>query len=458
MKQGDTIEIVIESIGGGGEGLARCGGHTVVVPFALTGEKAAAKVVHVKRDGTVFASLKNIEKPSADRVNPPCPFFGECGGCHLMHMSYPAQLNFKRRLVAENLKKIGGLDVEVMDTEPSENVTGYRNKVQQPLGFDGKEAFTGFFRTGTHDIVRVKRCLLQQREARQAAEIFCDFANRRKISVYDEKTGKGLLRHFLARYENGQLLATVVVNGSSLPRWEELYRALTEVYPKTGLFLNENRKRSNVILGEKTVFLKGISQIDSVMCGVKFCLQPDSFFQVNTSVAEKIYRKVKELAVCRETDALIECFSGVGVLSAMLADDSYDSYGIEIVRSAWQDAEKIRRTNNLERLTNICGDVNRELPFLAERYAGKNVTVVVDPPRKGLDEKTRRTLIELNPRTLIYVSCDSATLARDAAHFVSAGFSLDLVRPYDMFPNTKHVETLVLLSKKIHDSQIGILK
>lgn len=219
MKQGDTIEIVIESIGGGGEGLARCGGHTVVVPFALTGEKAAAKVVHVKRDGTVFARLKNIEKPSADRVNPPCPFFGECGGCHLMHMSYPAQLNFKRRLVAENLKKIGGLDVEVGETEPSENVTGYRNKVQQPLGFDGKEAFTGFFRTGTHDTVRVKRCLLQQREARQAAEIFCDFANRRKISVYDEKTGKGLLRHFLARYENGQLLATVVVNGSSPLRY-----------------------------------------------------------------------------------------------------------------------------------------------------------------------------------------------------------------------------------------------
>ena len=185
-------------------------------------------------------------------------------------------------------------------------------------------------------------------------------------------------------------------------------------------------------------------------------MQPDSFFQVNTSVAEKIYRKVKELAVCRETDALIECFSGVGVLSAMLADESYDSYGIEIVRSAWQDAEKIRRTNNLERLTNICGDVNRELPLFAERYAGKNVTVVVDPPRKGLDEKTRRTLIELNPRTLIYVSCDSATLARDAAHFVSAGFSLDLVRPYDMFPNTKHVETLVVLSKKIPDSQIGI--
>ena len=168
MKQGDTIEIVIESIGGGGEGLARCGGHTVVVPFALTGEKAAAKVVYVKRDGTVFARLKNIEKPSADRVNPPCPFFGECGGCHLMHMSYPAQLNFKRRLVAENLKKIGGLDVEVGETEPSENVTGYRNKVQQPLGFDGKEAFTGFFRTGTHDIVRVKRCLLQQREATAA--------------------------------------------------------------------------------------------------------------------------------------------------------------------------------------------------------------------------------------------------------------------------------------------------
>lgn len=140
----------------------------------------------------------------------------------------------------------------------------------------------------------------------------------------------------------------------------------------------------------------------------------------------------------------------------MLADESYDSYGIEIVRSAWQDAEKIRRTNNLERLTNICGDVNRELPLFAERYAGKNVTVVVDPPRKGLDEKTRRTLIELNPRTLIYVSCDSATLARDAAHFVSAGFSLDLVRPYDMFPNTKHVETLVVLSKKIPDSQIGI--
>ena len=448
MKQGDKIKISLQSMGNGGEGMAYIDGHAVIVPFALPGENVCARVVHVRRDGTVFASLMSVEDPSAERTSPPCAAFGVCGGCQLMHMTYEAQLSLKRRVVLENLKKIGGQDVEVPPVLPSPFVLGYRNKIQQPIGFDGKKAFTGFFKPSTHDIVRVSSCLLQHSEARRATVVFEEFLNQNKISVYNEKTGRGLVRHFVARYVDGQMLATVVVNGNSLPDWEKLYRALEKVYKKVGLFLNENRNKNNVILGEKTIWLKGLREITSQMCGVEFCLQPDSFFQINMPVAESIYRKVKQLALQCKTEVLIECFSGVGVLSAMLADDSYDSFGIEIVPSAWQDAQKIKEKNNLKRLTNICGDVNKELPKLALECRGKNITVVVDPPRKGVDKAARNTLIEAKPQTIIYVSCDSATLSRDVADFVAAGYKLTFVQAYDLFPNTKHVETVVVLSYK----------
>lgn len=448
MKQGDKIKFSVQRLGGGGEGLAFDDGHTIVVPFALPKETVSARVVHVRRDGTAFASLLSVDKSASERTEPPCPVFGVCGGCQLMHMSYAAQLEFKRNLVSDNLKKIGGFNIELPEVVPSPCVLGYRNKVQQPVGFDGRTAFTGFFMCGTHDVVRVSRCLLQQKEARMATAVFEEFLNSRKISVYDEKTGKGLVRHFLARYADGQLLATVVANGGALPHWEKLYDALAQTYPKVGLFLNENRARSNVILGTKTVWLKGLKEIASNMCGVEFYLQPDSFFQVNTPVAEMIYREVKEQVLSCGTEVLIECFSGVGVLSAMLADDSYDSFGIEIVPSAWQDAQKIKEKNNLKRLTNICGDVNEELPKLACRCAGKNVTVVVDPPRKGLDKGVLSTLTDFKPQTIVYVSCDSATLARDLADFCASGYEVVFVRAFDMFPNTKHVETLVVLRRK----------
>lgn len=456
MKEGDVIEVEIIGLGDNGEGVAVFDGNTVFIPFALQGEKVSARVTHVKRSGTSFAEMREIITASTDRRKPSCPVFGVCGGCQLMHMSYAAQLDFKRRLVEKNLLKLGGICAQVEVVAPSERVLGYRNKVQQPVGFRRGRAFTGFFRAGTHDIIPVSECPLQEEKARAAVRIFGDFLNSSRASVYDERTGEGLVRHILARMENDCLLVTVVINGEDLPRWEALYDALSEKYPQVGLFININREKTNVVLGKETRHLKGLRAIKSKMCGINFSLQPDSFFQVNRSVAENIYHFTKQVVLSEKTEVLIECFSGVGILSAMLADDAFDSVGIEIVRSAWEDAQMVKKENNLRHLTNICGDVNVELPRLAEKYSGRHVTIVVDPPRKGLDKSVRNTLTALQPQTIVYISCDSATLSRDAADFVAAGYYLTTVRPFDLFPQTRHVETLVCLSKKDIISHIEV--
>lgn len=251
MKQGDKIKFSVQRLGGGGEGLAFDDGHTIVVPFALPKETVSARVVHVRRDGTAFASLLSVDKPASERTEPPCPVFGVCGGCQLMHMSYAAQLEFKRNLVSDNLKKIGGFNIELPEVVPSPCVLGYRNKVQQPVGFDGRTAFTGFFKCGTHDVVRVSRCLLQQKEARMATAVFEEFLNSRKFPFTTKKRERGLSGIFLPAMRTvscwrrlSQTAARCLIGRSCMTRWLRLI-------PRSGFFSMKTAREAMLFSEQK---------------------------------------------------------------------------------------------------------------------------------------------------------------------------------------------------------------
>ena len=448
MKQGDLIKFFVQNLGSNGEGVGKMGDHYVYVPFALPQEFLSARVLFAKRN-TVFATPKEILKPSSHRVEPLCPKFGKCGGCQLQHMDYETQLEFKRECVKQNLSKIGGLDVEVLPTVPSQNQWKYRNKVQFPVGERDGKPVVGFFKNDTHTLVQVDECPLQDEWAKKMTEAFIEYATKAKIKPYNEKRHEGVLRHLIGRYIDGQLLVTVVINGEELPNKELLVKELKKRFDDFGLFKNINTAKTNVILGKKTQWLYGRKVIESRLGDIAFFVRPDSFFQVNFDVMQKIYARVKDFLKDKKVDVLVDCFSGSGVLSAGLYQKDVTEYAIEIVPSSTIDADQLKDKNGLINLTNICGDVAVELPKIVDKHKGQKIAVVFDPPRKGVDKNTIDLLIQTKPDVIAYVSCDSATLSRDLKLLTQNGdYTVETVQPYDMFPQTKHVETVVCLSRK----------
>lgn len=442
----NTVRLKISAIGTRGEGIAYGDGFTCFVPFCLPGEEVLALITK-KKGGVAYAEAKKILRSVNGRIKPECAVYGKCGGCNLQHMSYDGQLDFKKNLVAGNLKKIGGVVCDVKDTVPCASPYRYRNKLQVPFGNVGGKTVTGFYAEGTHDIVPTSSCPLQDVWADDLCRAAREFADRYGISAYDWKSGKGLLRHLVARYVCGQLLVAVVINGDLLPYADRFAEALSERFDKFGLFVNINKKPTNVIMGDVTKHVRGIKRIDGETCGVSFCLQPESFFQVNDDVREKLYGQAAALVREDGCEVIIDAFSGVGVLSGVLAKGGAEVYGIEIVPQAVADADDLKRRNGLDNLTNICGDVNKELITLCRRLKGKKIAMVLDPPRKGLGKETKEAIAEAAPDRIVYISCDSATLARDIKD-LSDIYSPVYCRPFDMFPQTAAVETVVLLAKK----------
>ena len=336
-----------------------------------------------------------------------------------------------------------------MPTVPSQNQWKYRNKVQFPVGERDGKPVVGFFKNDTHTLVQVDECPLQDEWAKKMTEAFIEYATKAKIKPYNEKRHEGVLRHLIGRYIDGQLLVTVVINGEELPNKELLVKELKKRFDDFGLFKNINTAKTNVILGKKTQWLYGRKVIESRLGDVAFFVRPDSFFQVNFDVMQKIYARVKDFLKDKKVDVLVDCFSGSGVLSAGLYQKDVTEYAIEIVPSSTIDADQLKDKNGLINLTNICGDVAVELPKIVDKHKGQKVAVVVDPPRKGVDKNTIDLLIQTKPDVIAYVSCDSATLSRDLKLLTQNGdYTVETVQPYDMFPQTKHVETVVCLSRK----------
>lgn len=440
----NLLDLKIDAIGTNGEGIAKNANGTCFVPFCLVGEQVLAKPTY-KKGNVINAQLVKVVKSTNGRTKPRCKVFGECGGCQLQHMAYDLQLGYKRELVKNNLKKLGGVDFDVLPTEPSAKTFGYRNKLQMPFGFKNGKTVMGFYKPASHEMVVTDGCILQEEWADKLCNLAKLFVDANKVSVYNEKTKQGLLRHLVARFVNNQLLVTIVVNGDKLDNWQSLDKLLAENFDSYGLFININKKHTNVILGDKTIHLSGIEHISGECCGIKFNLQPNSFFQVNDDIRDKIYNQAISLVDTSDCDVIIDAFSGIGIMSGVLAKTGKQTFGIEIVPQAVQDADKLKKLNGLDNLTNICGDVNVELKKLCDKY--KKVALVVDPPRKGLDKQTKDTILQAKPKSVVYVSCNSATLARDVKD-LSSLYQVTYCKPYDMFPMTNNVETLVRLSCK----------
>ena len=446
IKANDTITYTASGYANA-ETVGSVDGYTVFVPQMIVGERAKVKLNHVKRN-VAYGTVVELLDVSDQRVLPACPHFGKCGGCSLMHMSYREQLLFKQNKVAANLKKIGKIDVEVLPCAPSEKTCGYRNKLSLPVSGTCGNVHIGMYERNTHKVVETRGCHLGGDWAEKLVELFTQYCNEYGVQPYNEQNFTGEVRHLVARYVDGQLLVTVVSNGEFCKNLTPFAEMLQKNFPKFGLFVNVNTYKNNVILGKTITHICGIKYIESTHLGVKFRLRPNSFFQVNDGVKDAIYTKVRELLDVSRTEVLVDCFSGIGILTNALASDNYDTYAIEIEPSAVKDADEMVQLNKSPRVHNVCGDVSVELPKIIAANAGKRFTVVVDPPRKGLGASICETLMNSNADNIVYVSCDSATLARDLALLADV-YTVSYVQPYDMFPNTDQVETLVCLERKV---------
>lgn len=458
MKQGDRILLTIEDYGSNGEGIAKVGGKVVFVPFTVKGETVYAKIVHAKKD-YAFAEVVEIKEPSLHRVKPPCNRFSRCGGCDIMHIDYSEQLKLKRGALINTLRKNFDKDCVVDECVASSEVFGYRNKISLPFGVVNGRTVLGFYSEGTHKIVPITKCFLHKDWAEKLIQALLLYAETNKLSVYDETSKSGLLRHASARFLNGKLSLAVVVNADELPNTDSLIKLLDERFTDYSLYCSPNRAHNNVIMGASAVLLKG-EPLKAEINGIQYELNPLSFLQVNDSIRDAIYKRIIEKVTESGSSAVIDAYAGVGLLGAMLARSGLSVYNIEIVKEAVIDADKLAEANGLTHLiTNINGDAEVELPKLFDYFNNTypRITVILDPPRKGCSRAVLEVLNKLTQDNnnasdtpiidLIYISCNPATLSRDLA-LLAPSYRPTSITPYDMFPHTKHIETLVCLARK----------
>ena len=411
-----------------------------------------------------YARLMRIVKPSKHRVEPKCRFARKCGGCQIQEMDYEKQLEFKQKKVWGNLERIGGFTPEFLE-RTMEPIIGmdepfhYRNKAQFPFG-TGKDGqpVTGFYAERTHDIIANTDCALGVAENREILETVLSFMKKYKIPSYDEKTGKGLIRHVLIRYgfATKEIMVCFVVNGSTLPHQEELLKQLCKMKGMTSITLSPNTKRTNVIMGDSYKILWGRGYITDYIGAVKYQISPLSFYQVNPAQTEKLYGLALDYACLTGKEIVWDLYCGIGTISLFLAQKAKEVHGVEIVPQAIEDARQNSQLNEIENVTFYTGKSEEVLPEYYDNYAkehpGKSAhadVIVVDPPRKGCEETLLRTMLEMKPERIVYVSCDSATLARDLRYLCESGeYALVKWRTVDQFPMSVHVETVVLLQRK----------
>lgn len=464
MQKNDTVTVEITDIGVNGEGIGKADGYTLFIKDAVIGDTVEAKVMKAKKNYG-YARLMKIIHPSLDRVEPRCAFARRCGGCQIQEMSYERQLAFKEKKVRENLERISGFSPELLD-QTTEPIIGmdvpfeYRNKAQFPFGTDKEgNPVTGFYAGRTHDIIANTDCALGVPVNQEILEIILDFMKKNKISSYDEKSGKGLLRHVLIRYgfTTGEIMVCLVVNGTKIPHVETLVKELVKIPGMTSITMSPNTRQTNVIMGDSFVVLWGQGYITDYIGEIKYQISPLSFYQVNPVQTEKLYSLALEYADLKGNETVWDMYCGIGTISLFLAHRAKKVYGVEIIPQAIDDARANAKINGIENAEFFVGKAEEVLPEWykthrdSQRQDGgemvKADVIVVDPPRKGCDEALLETIVDMAPEKVVYVSCDSATLARDLKYLCGRGYELRRVRAVDQFPMTTHVETVVLMSK-----------
>lgn len=509
MKKNDRFILDIEDMGENGEGIGRLDGYIWFVKDAVIGDRIEASAMKMKKNFG-FARLVRVIEPSACRVEEKCPVARRCGGCQMQAVAYEEQLRFKERKVYNNLKRIGGLSglllpeknwqerveategkrEESEDREESDSREGadrrevpgsreesgsrgasdsakktvrmepiigmeepwrYRNKAQFPFGRDKDgRIIAGFYAGRTHCIVENEDCLLGVEENREILDIIRNFMNEYKIEPYNEELHRGLVRHVLIRkgFRTGELMVCLILNGTELPKKEILVERLLKIAGMTSISFNINREKTNVILGKEIVNLYGPGYITDYIGNVKYRISPLSFYQVNPVQTERLYGTALEYAGLTGDETVWDLYCGIGTISLFLAQKAKQVYGVEIVPQAIDDARGNAGLNGMENVEFFVGKAEEVLPEQYEKNQVYADVIVVDPPRKGCDEKCLETIVRMGPKRVVYVSCDSATLARDVKYLGGKGYAVERVRCVDMFPQSGHVETVTLLTRK----------
>ena len=459
LQKNQILTLRIERLSSDGSGVAHSAdGEAVFVPGTAPGDEARVRIV--KDCGRyAFGILDELLTPSPDRIPVDCPVAGPCGGCSLRHLDYAAELRAKQESVLDAFRRIGGLEVPVLDILPSPEVDRYRNKVQFPVGVDKNGVpCIGFYAGRTHRIVPCPDCKLQPSVLNEIGNALCAFFAQQGIRPYDEQSGKGLVRHIFLRRgaHSGQIMVCLVCTRAKLPHAEQLCTALRGQFPAIStILLNVNAKNTNVILGSENHILYGPGYIEDTLCGVPVRLGPLSFYQVNTLAAERLYGVAAQYAQLTPDDTLLDLYCGMGTIGLSMAEQCRELIGVEIVPEAIESAKA-----NAARMGEavaaksrfFCADAGQAATQLAAEGLHPDI-VMLDPPRKGCDEATLSAVVRMAPRRVVYVSCNPATAARDAAWLEKNGYHTEKVQPVDLFPRTKHCETVVLLSKGEVDSK-----
>jgi len=448
-KNKDYI-IDITGMGSEGEGIGKVEGFTVFIQGALINEKVKARIIKISKSYAV-GKLLEVIAPSEDRREPICSIYKRCGGCQLQHMSYEGQLEFKRNRVKDALERIGGLkDILVMPVLGMENPLRYRNKVQLPVGAGGADNIViGFYSPRSHDIIDMDKCYIQNEAADMVVKLTREWMEKYKIKPYDEASHSGLVRHIMVRqaYRTGETMVVLVTNGREIPHVDEYIKALRQnIENLTGVLQNINTNKTNVILGQENILLWGRETITDYIGRFKFNISPHSFFQVNPVQTEVLYNKVLEFASLTGNETVFDAYCGTGTISLFLADKARKVYGVEIIPQAIENAKENAKVSNITNAEFITGEAEKVIPELIHKGIKADV-VVVDPPRKGCDESLLYAIGDMAPDRVVYVSCDPGTLARDLAILTKPGYEVKEVQPVDMFPETAHVETVVLMSR-----------
>ncbi|ANC75601.1 23S rRNA (uracil-5-)-methyltransferase RumA [Fictibacillus phosphorivorans] len=448
VHKNESYEVDIVDLTHEGAGVARVNGFTLFVPNTLPGERGKIKVVGVKK-GFGFGRLEELIEESPERVEPPCPIYKWCGGCQLQHLSYEGQLEYKRKLVEDVLTRIGKLeDVPVLPTlGMGEEPWRYRNKAQVPVGESNGRIITGFYQKRSHEIVEMDSCIITGDTNDDAVQAVKEIVNQYNISAYNEEKHKGVLRHIIARYgkTTGDLMIVLVTNGQELPQRKKIVEDIRKALPEIkSIVQNVNSKRTNVIFGEETRVLWGAEYIYDFIGDIKFAISARSFYQINPDQTKVLYDQALQYAELNGDETVIDAYCGIGTISLFLAQKAKKVYGVEIVPEAIEDARRNAELNNIHNAEFAVGKSEEVIPEWKKQGITPDV-IVVDPPRKGCDEELLKTIIEMKPKRVVYVSCNPGTLARDLRVLEDGGFKTQKVQPVDMFPQTTHVEAVALL-------------
>ncbi len=455
MKKNDILPMTCQALGADMEGVCRAEGMAVFVKGMLPGETAPVRLTKMQPRYAFGRMEQSPEVPSASRKTPDCPAYPRCGGCTCRHMTYQATLEAKRQQVADCFARIGHITVDVPPVIGMDTPERYRNKTALPVGGTAQAPVLGFYAPRSHELIPIDDCPNAMAPAHAVGQALLAWMRHCGVAPYDEATHQGLIRHLVIRVnKRGEAMATIVVNGSKLPHEQELAAALCNA-GVVSVYLNENRDRTNVILGSRFRLLRGLKTLPDTLCGLEFQLSPASFFQVNPVQTERLYQTALDFAQLSPTDRLCDVYCGAGTITLMMARHCKEAVGIELIPQAIDNARENAQRNDISNATFYAGAAEEVLPHLVEQGLRPDV-MVVDPPRKGLEASVIEAMVKAEPRRIVYVSCNVATQARDAALLVQGGYIVERVQPVDMFGWTSGVETVMMLSKPSTAEHIDI--